>query len=418
MAVLLSAVVAFTFLAHFAHVRGLQWFATGAILLSVLYNATHFCETLKSLPRACGLALTFWTVYASLTTLWSPVPLATLEALLFSVWLPGVLFVAGWLVGDEPRKARRVLQTFLLASFIAAAVSIGSYLFGFREFLLGGDGGVRHTHWLVRWYAGPGLLTTFLLLGTPLIWWGLRAELISRRTAFLALIWMALSAVLAENRMFFLAAGVMIVLALLLSYGRRERGLGKYVLILTVVGATVATVIVFSNIRTSQKIDAEAGAKVVASDIRLTWWRYWGDLAARAPLLGHGYGKKAADASHDRDHPLFRTIDQPEKAHPHNLLVSLAVQTGMVGVMAFLVALATLALRGADRSISDSSRKGAAEALLMLVTALLLKNLTDDFYDWLIPCLFWLYAGVLLRQTVVPIEVVQSASKSSLPAHV
>jgi O-antigen ligase len=135
------------------------------------------------------------------------------------------------------------------------------------------------------------------------------------------------------------------------------------------------------------------------TDVRPMIWLGSARAVADAPLAGHGPGSFA------RVYPAHRPpeyFDRPKCArvtdHAHNEFLEIAVETGALGVLAFLALLGVTAL-AARRAIArgDGSLRPVAVGVTMGWGVLVLQNLVD--INLFMPpndALFWLMTGWLL----------------------
>ncbi|MEO5700089.1 MAG: O-antigen ligase family protein [Casimicrobiaceae bacterium] len=112
----------------------------------------------------------------------------------------------------------------------------------------------------------------------------------------------------------------------------------------------------------------------LAGDPRLALWARVADKIEARPIAGYGFGR------HILAGELVRELADPLLAHAHNLFVGQWLQTGIVGLVAFSLALAGMAWRFAGylRAASDELAILGLLGLVILV-GFLLKNVTDDF---------------------------------------
>lgn len=112
----------------------------------------------------------------------------------------------------------------------------------------------------------------------------------------------------------------------------------------------------------------------LADDPRLALWSRVADKIEARPMAGYGFGR------HILAGELVRELADPLLAHAHNVFVGQWLQTGIVGLLAFTLTLASLFWRftGYLRARSDELAILGLLGLVILV-GFLLKNVTDDF---------------------------------------
>jgi O-antigen ligase len=125
---------------------------------------------------------------------------------------------------------------------------------------------------------------------------------------------------------------------------------------------------------------------------RFTAWRFYFQEFLRRPLFGHGLGS-------------FLQIGKERLFHltnPHNCYLLVMVETGIVGLLAYLATLFSL-LRFALKAYRDhlKSRKMImASGFTAMLFAVLLTQYTDDALTLDVPfTYFWLFAGIVYNLT-------------------
>jgi O-antigen ligase len=112
-------------------------------------------------------------------------------------------------------------------------------------------------------------------------------------------------------------------------------------------------------------------------------------------MLGFGYGKRQIPGQLESTYrERLEKIGYGVAGHGHNLILNIWLQTGLVGLIAFLALLVAMtrylldSLRGSE-NISCGGTIGVS-----VMVALLTKNMTDDFLGQAIAVYFWLLMGV------------------------
>jgi O-antigen ligase len=78
-------------------------------------------------------------------------------------------------------------------------------------------------------------------------------------------------------------------------------------------------------------------------DLRLKIWAVAGERFLEAPWLGHGFGREVLASSFEPLTP--PRVNHPMLRHGHDMFIDLALETGVVGLVAFAALLAALARR-------------------------------------------------------------------------
>jgi O-antigen ligase len=144
--------------------------------------------------------------------------------------------------------------------------------------------------------------------------------------------------------------------------------------------------------------DRSATLEMIASDSRPAIWAVYFDLAKLHPWLGVGFGRSVPSKTYDlASNEDLRRIDRQAFAHAHNVLLSLAMQVGLVGLAIWawlhvrLLRLAVVCARA-----RGEREKAWAAAAIALVLAMLVKNSTNDLMVFGNAILYWTLLGAIL----------------------
>ena len=221
-----------------------------------------------------------------------------------------------------------------------------------------------------------------------------------RYVLFLTLVLLALllvAARLADNRMVWIALAVVFATASALAAARWHvalrraplRWLAPLIALLMVLGLLFAQT---AREKATAHFSPETSvAETFAKDPRLLLWERTLEVIGERPWTGYGFGKSIlADE-------LRRDLALPELSHAHNVFMSQWLQTGAIGLAAFVALLAALTacyvrfLRSTDDALAFLGVIGIA-----LVAGFVTKNLTDDFLLRSNGKEFWLLNAALL----------------------
>jgi O-antigen ligase len=120
--------------------------------------------------------------------------------------------------------------------------------------------------------------------------------------------------------------------------------------------------------------DTPGVAQSLERDPRIALWENIGRKLEARPWLGYGFGRRVLAGE------LAAELHNPLLAHAHNTFVSQWLQTGLVGMAAFCALLLALVARYVRFARArDDALAFAGVVGIALVTAFVLKNLTDDF---------------------------------------
>lgn len=348
--------------------------------------------------------------------------------LLFMPWLAVVLLSAAWspaptvTLVDALQEVVSPLAAGLLAASVASRLEWRHVGWLFGVLALGGllaALGALHVHtgfwptapaWLRGAYAGRGVASTlgvFLVLaGGSLLVVNRAALSVGTRGMLLLgggllLVGMLLG-MLGHNRMFWFALLVgtlpWLILAGRISW-KRQLAAGGSLLVLFMGGMA------YSSYFAKAQSDSPANAVVkqigasYASDPRWLLWQSWVPVIAERPLLGFGYGSRVlplVGAAHvssiGNSEP-----DEVIKHHTHNVLFNTVVQTGFVGLAAFLLLLFGVWrwIGGESSPADDVARKWRLAAISVLIGGLA-KSMTDDFFWGPAGIVMWLLIGTMV----------------------
>ena len=388
--VLVAATASFLFLAPAAASTGWRLIAISIAGFAILASGfPHLVRDWRAAPRAPLLAFALWSAICVLSWSWSDNPRYTLR--------------------EAKTEIGYGLITFLV--FVVAAMRVGRWHL-WRGMLLAAtvatfflDIALEHLPWRLSRHSmdgGPGPWSTHLVMVAPLVlmlswphpwgdgrrgWWSVAA---------LALL--ALAAWRTENRIVWAALGVQLGLAIMLigadpavrthGFSRlRAVLLASALVVLLAFGASIAD-------RNERLFHAATAAQSLERDLRPALWSVAWEQIRAAPWLGHGFGREIASAHFLALKPAG-DLHHPPMRHSHNLFTDIALQTGVVGLAAFLLLLGALA-REHWRWLRDPRVAPLGIVGLTLLAGFVMKNLTDDFLHRHNALVFWALNAMLL----------------------
>lgn len=306
--------------------------------------------------------------------------------------LLAMLLGASWI--NTPERFSRLVWIIIASNALLIA-----YSFYYAFPLL-----VQHRHIEVgSLNIGVGKFSTYLVLVLPLIvacWLQLSKQQVALRVLLGILIAGNIAAVyFTGNRAGLLALFVEVVClsAILLKYCPSLRSSAK------TWTAVALAVIILSTLGTKQFGNRDPApntsvSAAVSGDSRWAVWRHaLGNIESR-PFSGGGFGLDAFKLRNP-GFPKNNPANNPQLWHAHNTLLNIGVQTGLPGIVAFII-LIVAALHRISTPLRQerewtSSRLYSAAAVLMFA-GLAAKLQTDDFFSRDIALLFWLIVGALL----------------------
>lgn len=332
----------------------------------------------KSLPSPGHVvlwALLAWFGWAAASVLWSIRPPYTVEQVQREVLQTGLAMFAFY-VACRDERSFRVLAAVAIGSFVVlAGMAIGMALTGagWRPSIWHYDVGIWSTYVVL---VAPMLL--LLLIPTPFGFGnGTRSLLV---TAFVVCLLIA-TLRMTQNRIAWIALGVSLALAstaLLVRFRAAPRRIiARW--FLPVAAMLVALTIAFvdaSAERAHKAYPPRLGVlETFAVDPRLDLWALSMEKIEARPMLGYGFGRRILGED------LVRETNNALMNHPHNLFLSIWMQTGLAGLFLFCALLLAAAARYVRFLFEDDNRLALTGILgLALLAGFLVKNLTDDFF--------------------------------------
>lgn len=393
--VLMTVLVAILPLAHVTGMRNaLVGMAAGAALLH--YRSALWKDNPVLLP--CLV----WLAFAALSIAWSAYPAVSFRAFRSDLLYPFVLFLISFML-VRSRNGRLALT---LGAAVGTVVSLTTT---FAAALSPVDPGMEAAApgvlgWLA-WKAGEAVdsSTYIAFLAVPLFVVALTSTPASVRWASAAwLVAFAGLGLMSESRTLFVSLFISLPCLLIVFGLLRGRLHLRPVLAAVFLGLIVSVISVelISRLRLPepQPYDRSAALEMIASDSRPAIWAVYFDLAKRHPWLGVGFGRSVPSRTYDLAHSAdLRRIDRQAFAHAHNVLLSLALQVGLVGLAIWVwlhVRLLKLAVMCA-RARGEREKAWAAAAIA-LVLAMLVKNSTNDLMVFGNAILYWTLLGAIL----------------------
>ncbi len=373
-----------------AHTQGLQHTLAALLLFLVSWPLDSRIRSVLNAALAFGLI----ALVTTLQKIGTPVFLSSIKELSWGLLVPLAGFACVALL-DKSRS--RTLQTCSMVLTLVFVLFItASAIFWSRMGVTSGSSATG----IWRFYPGPGIASTLLLLSMPLALTSLgdRTPLLMRMSrqhlALLALLAASWGGWLTGNRDFWLG-WILVLLVPIYSWSRTQRH-GMLLLLMT---ALLSLCLAFGVIRHQTHVRSDLrGIATVTHDNRMIIWHYWLEQIPKAPWFGNGYGKAIQRAYYRQDQHLQNPagIQVLIGTHAHNLMLDTWVQTGLFGLLAWLLLQWRLAH-------PIAVNRNIRQATGLLVVLMLLKNSTDDFMDFQVPLYYCMQLGLLwssMRPTV------------------
>ncbi|MEP7206123.1 MAG: O-antigen ligase family protein [Casimicrobiaceae bacterium] len=325
-------------------------------------------------PATILVPIGCWLAWSALSWFWSIDPRYTRHEVkgevLDNALLAGAFYIAAASFADLRKIARGVLLSLVVLATAACAMA-----------LLPGGWDPNRMH------AGSGGYSTFIVLAAP---WliltvvpqplGLATGRDGRIAALLFLPVLFASARLTDASMVWIALlGAMLAAVAAIAW-RWPRVVHRahwpwYALFAGIVTVLSVAFFVAAHDRAETRYPPNTSVEQsMAGDPRLALWARVAEKIEARPIAGYGFGRRILAGE------LVRELADPLLAHAHNVFVGQWLQTGIVGLLAFSLALAGIAWRFAGYLNAASDDLAILGLLgLAILVGFLLKNVTDDF---------------------------------------
>jgi len=381
-----------------AHVTGMRNALVGMAAAAALFH--YRSQLWKDNPVL--LPCLVWLAFAALSIAWSDYPSVSFRAFRTDLLYPFLLFLISFML-VRSRNGRLALT---LGAAVGTVISLTTtFAAAVAPVEPGTEAAAPGVMGWLAWKAGEAVdsSTYIAFLAVPLFVVALTSTRASVRWASAA--WLAAFAglgLMSESRTLFVSL-CMSLPCLLIVFGllRGRLHLGP-VLAAICVGLVVSALSLelISRLRLpeQQPYDRSAALEMIASDSRPAIWAVYYDLAKRHPWLGVGFGRTVPSRTYDlAQNEQLKRIDRQAFAHAHNVVLSLVLQVGLVGLAIWtwlhirLLSLAVMCARA-----RGEREKAWAAAAIALVLAMLVKNSTNDLMVFGNAILYWTLLGAIL----------------------
>jgi O-antigen ligase len=366
-------------------------FGGAAICAVILFALSYRADAPR--VRLAGPAilapLLFWALWSVASLAWSVDPAYSRGQLSREV-LDSLLVVLIFYMAPYNARALRVLVTSALLSLVA---------FGLLALVMdlqgSWDPGLFHN--------GVGPWSTWLVLAAPLLFLLVAPQPtgFGRRTASLVvalalLLFIIVMARMTDNRIVWIALAAVFGAASLIAALRWRQPLAQTPVrfVLPLLALLLVLTLAFVDAVKERATIYPRSTSVTATlerDPRLALWEHLRDRIGERPWLGYGFGRRILADS------MSRELDNPLLTHAHNAFASQWLQTGFIGMAAFVAFIGALLwryaafVRARDEALALVGLVGIA-----LVAGFVLKNLTDDFLFRSNAKEFWALTSMLL----------------------
>ena len=347
----------------------------GAGTCAVIAFALAWRDPATRIPFAGGgilVPLACWALWSCASLAWSADPAYSRSQLAREI-MDSLLAMFIFYVAARNARSLRVLIGAALAGFACfALLAIGMQLTGGTW-----DAGRFH-HGVGAWATWEVLIAPFLfalIVPPPAGFGGGVRPLV---VGFLLLALLIATARMTENRIVWIALATAFATASLAAALRWPQAFMRTPLRSL---APLAVMLVVLGVAFADALEERAGtatrgsvAMSIEHDPRLVLWEHLTERLETRPLTGYGFGRRilAGELSAETGNPLL--------AHAHNLFASQWLQTGLVGMFAFVAFLGALGFRYVRFARSrDDTLAFVGVVGLALLAGFIAKNVTDDF---------------------------------------
>ena len=361
----------------FHHLHSLRSFLLGLSALAV-FLAGGWRELIL-LPAKTGWWA--WIIVAAVSVWYARDRLVSMSEYRYEVLYTFGTWATWYALARRGDGARWLGRVLVAVTVIALALGVALFAPGQRWFDLGRFGDV-------------GTVSTFLVTVLPVfLLFALRSEPHSAtRIGSLVIAAGCLGAgFLTLNRAFWIATAAEITIFALFSmryWKARFRTVSMLAVGALVAALALAEVFTASESRIALAAPGTGVWEFLSGDPRGELWRYAATRIADNPWIGAGLGKWTSGDAFNAH------FNDPLLMHAHNTFLNRALETGLPGLLAFIMLLAQVAV--AFRRVARSSDAGTAAigaAGLALIAGVVIKNLTDDFFVRQNALLFWSLVG-------------------------
>lgn len=328
-----------------------------------------------------------WLAWASASYFWSVAPEKTLVALEHDLWLPMFTLLGT----NQIFRIRNSLNLLLFATSAGTFTNAAVTIFGAN------DPGIAiyPLAWANYYFTTTGFSSTYALYFTaitlPWVFWK-HSKQSAWATGVVLLNFLV--ALIDKNRVVFLAEAIMILLLVwsgLIKISPRTKIVALIAAVLSLVFLVQVNQYRIRGIHPGQ--DGFAGlVRQVQDDPRIKIWRLWHEKTFASPLLGQGFGRDVPPVMLLPEDRQAFAVDMYAALHSHNLFLQTLLETGWIGVacLAFLLwkyARFFYRSRAIHEFVSASG--------LLIISAMILKNMTDIFTLFGPAVLFYAALGIL-----------------------
>lgn len=381
----IQAIAAAGFLAAslFSHTVALRLIclALAVLLALVMVGSDLWQQRARSplLPPA-SLAFFLWAVWCGLSLLWSLEPERSEKEFRNEIVYAGLAYWSCFIAGQRSYSNRLPVFILSVALILVCALAIRA---SFSE------------NPLLGWHGGPGMHSSTLLVAIPCLFGFLawnqfsvpprrQHQIVVSTLAGLCLV----SAFSVNNRSVWIGLtlqGLLLVGVVSYWHGRVSSTLSRRQWASWAWGS-----IALLCIATIVALNRRDGWHALSNDGRIALWRESLGHILDHPWLGYGFGRGSLRAA------LHATFNDGVLWHSHNLLLEVALQTGLIGLALFLLLLGSL-MRAAVRHLRHDALAVSMLGMVagMIVLGMLIRNMTDMLWVRAAALTFWGALGVV-----------------------
>lgn len=413
---LCAFLIAWMLVLPFGHVTGLR--NSCAVISIVLALGIYNLPVLRQIPAGGWIAA--YAVWCLVSFLWSSDRPVTLSKLQTDLILPLLGYAAGYLYARLSKNPFTLAAPLLIALGMLAAMSAIAWFKVLPFDPIIPEIPISGVPRLMPiWYPGLGDASMFATLCVgPLLWWSTASRAGAVQRSLVVLVLFGVVVEVSGNRNAFavapIAGGLFWIVWLIGSIhspvgtslaarsGLDGRAWGTILAIVLGAGLVATCALEVASRMNMERSGKQvppwghAAIQLFHADARADFWRQYEQLALKNRWVGVGYGRTVPAIAYGlHANPTFSPKDPAGRTHAHNVFLDTWLQTGYVGLVLLVGVLASL-LHAVVRNVRSAPGDPAmGAAIVTLIVATILHNLTDDFLVYGMADGFWILLGLM-----------------------
>ena len=386
---------AYLFILPFSSSIALRNILLGALVLMILwgwYRGAWLRNKLHTPPLFITIVFSLWTALSIASLLWSIDAAYSAHELKSEIFYAWLVLGSFWVVGNrsDEKMLTQTLWGILIGFIVISAIAVGFRVDDARE-LRAWFGGIGPLSTHLVFIASAIMAITVMASGEPRLQIG--------KFLFITLLVFALIAVaiITKNRIIWFALATQLTVYLILAnrlFTKPKHWLATIIIFLLLQSVAVAFATMVADMRFSELENFDLSDQL-KRDERIPIWTLAADKILAAPLLGYGYGRGILREVFTQYFANY--ANSGAMSHAHNIWLSVTLQTGVLGLVIFIVLLVSiLTCYGKIYRSPNVLQQKIGAIGIALVVSFLIKNQTDDFFVRHNALTFWALNALLL----------------------